>query len=114
MNTLKGVVVSVMLTASLLPCPAWAQQAASTSIGTVTALQGQATVGRVALPQPASLKFRDDVFFRDQITTKAQATVRLLLGGKGVLTIREQSQVTLDESVAPTGERRSVLSLLGG
>jgi hypothetical protein len=114
MNMLKRIVDTVVLFAMLLPVPAWAQQAAGSSIGTVTALQGQATVGRAALPQPTSMKFRDDVFFRDQITTKEQSTLRLLLGGKGVLTIREQSQVTLDESVAPTGERRSVLSLLGG
>ena len=114
MNRLKRIVDTAVLFAMLVPCAAGAQQAAGSSLGTVTALQGEATVGRAALPQPTSLKFRDDVFFRDQITTKAQATVRLLLGGKGVLTIREQSQVTLDESVAPTGERRSVLSLLGG
>ena len=114
MNMLKRIVDTAVLFAMLLPVPVWAQQAAGSSIGTVTALQGQATVGRVALPQPNPMKFRDDVFFRDQITTKEQSTIRLLLGGKGVLTIREQSQVTLDESVAPTGERRSVLSLLGG
>jgi hypothetical protein len=63
---------------------------------------------------PASLRFRDDVFFRDLITTRERSTVRLLLGGRGTLTIREQSQVTLDESVAPDGTRQSVLVLLAG
>ncbi len=94
---------------------ALAQQApAGQGIGVVTSLQGQATVGRQALPQPAPLRFKDDVFFRDRIATREKSTVRLLLGGKGTLTIREQSQVTLDESVAPDGTRRSVVGLLTG
>ena len=80
----------------------------------MTAVQGQATVSRVSLSQPAALRFKDDVFFHDQITTKERATVRLLLGGKGTLTIREQSQVTLEESATPEGARRSVLGLVSG
>jgi hypothetical protein len=113
MDTRIAAVLTLLV--SLWPLSGGAQQAPPTpSIGTVTALQGQATVGRQALPQPTALKFRDDVFFRDQIATKEKSTVRLLLGGKGVLTVREQSQVTLDETVAPTGERRSILTLLGG
>jgi hypothetical protein len=62
-----------------------AQPGAAQGIGVVTALQGEATVGRAALPQPTPLRFKDPVFFRDQITTKERATVRVLLGGKGTL-----------------------------
>jgi hypothetical protein len=109
------VVIAALLTASLLPKQATAQQRTpGQSAGVVTALQGQATVGRVATPQPVPLKFKDDLFFRDQISTKERSTVRVLLGGKGTLTIREQSQVTLDESVAPDGGRQSIISVLGG
>ena len=79
MQTRKPLALTLTLLL-LLPAAASAQQAPA-PIGTVTALQGQATVGRPALPQPTPLKFREDVFFRDQITTQAQATVRLLLGG---------------------------------
>jgi hypothetical protein len=110
-----GVCLAVLAVFLLHSVPAVAQQApAGQSVGVVTTLQGQATVGRQPLPQPVPLHFKDDVFFRDQITTRERSTVRLLLGGRGSLTIREQSQVTLDESVAPDGTRRSVVGLLVG
>jgi hypothetical protein len=105
---------SLVVVSLLLPTLATAQQPTSQNVGVVTAVQGQATVSRETIPQPASLRFKDDVFFRDQIATQERSTVRLLLGGKGTLTIREQSQVTLDESVAPDGGRLSVLSILSG
>jgi len=109
---LNGTLVAALLLAA---APAFVQRAsAGEGIGVVTAIQGQATVARQALPQPAALRFKDDVFFRDQIATREHSTVRLLLGGKGSLTVREQSQVTLDESVAPDGARRSVLGLIAG
>lgn len=109
---LNGTLVAALLLAA---APAFVQQAsAGEGIGVVTAIQGQATVSRVALPQPAALRFKDDVFFRDQIATREHSTVRLLLGGKGSFTVREQSQVTLDESVTPDGGRRSVIGLLAG
>lgn len=119
MRTVSRILVGVLVLLLAFPptlLPAFAQQAAAPGqgIGVVTALQGEATVTRAALPQPAPLRFRDDVFNRDQIVTRERSTVRLLLGGKGTLTIREQSQVLLDDSVAPDGGRRSMISLLGG
>ncbi len=117
MVKLRQPVLSLIVLAAFLlqPFGAFAQQPpAGQGIGVVTTLQGQATVGRQTLPQPAPLHFKDDVFFRDQITTSERSTIRLLLGGKGILTIREQSQVTLDESVAPDGTRQSVVGLLLG
>ena len=85
---LNGALVALLLLAS---SPAFAQQPpAGQGIGVVTAIQGQATVARQALPEPAALRFKDDVFFRDQVATRERSTVRLLLGGKGVLTVRAQ------------------------
>jgi len=107
--------LTVLAVFLLQPLGAFAQQApAAEGIGVVTTLQGQATVGRQPLPQPVPLHFKDDVFFQDQIATRERSTVRLLLGGKGTITIREQSRVTLDETVAPDGTRRSVVGLLVG
>jgi hypothetical protein len=64
--------------------------------GVVTTLEGHVTVTRVTLaPQP--LKFRDDVFVDDTVTTGDQSIARMLLGGKAVVTVRERSTLTITE-----------------
>lgn len=73
-------------------CPAWAQGA-----GVVTTLSGQATVARAALPAPVALKFKDDVFGRDRISTAENSLLRVLLGGKALVTVRELSVFTVTE-----------------
>jgi len=64
--------------------------------GVVTTLEGNVTVTRVTLaPQP--LKFKDDVFVNDKVTTGDQSIARMLLGGKAVVTVRERSTLTITE-----------------
>jgi len=68
--------------------------------GVVTSLQGTANVQRVSsvtdqTPQVLPLKFRSDVFVQDRITTGDQSLVRILLGGKAVVTVREHSALTI-------------------
>src|SRR3989442_2743815 len=65
--------------------------------GVVTTLEGNVTVTRVALPQPQPLKFKDDVFVDDKVTTGDQSIARMLLGGKAVVTVRERSTLTITE-----------------
>jgi len=65
--------------------------------GVVTTLEGNVTVTRVALPQPQPLKFKDDVFVNDKVTTGDKAIARMLLGGKAVVTVRERSSLTITE-----------------
>ena len=84
-----------MLSTALEPPPVTAQT--SESVGVVTTLDGRATVARPALPSPLALKFKDDVFVRDLISTDEKSLVRVLLGGKAILTVRELSQVTIRE-----------------
>ncbi|MEX2224607.1 MAG: FecR domain-containing protein [Candidatus Rokuibacteriota bacterium] len=81
--------------ASVLPPPVAAQT--SDAVGIVTTLDGRVTVARPALPSPLALKFKDDVFGRDRISTQEKSLVRVLLGGKAILTVRELSQVTISE-----------------
>ena len=85
-------------------CPAWAQGA-----GVVTTLSGQATVARAALPAPVALKFKDDVFGRDRISTAENSLLRVLLGGKALVTVRELSVFTVTEDAG-----RSVVDLDSG
>jgi FecR protein len=64
----------------------------------VTTLQGTATVARASTPEPAPLKFKDEVFVQDRIVTGESSTVRILLGGKAVITVRERSTLTISET----------------
>jgi hypothetical protein len=97
----------------LLVCPAlaWAQSAGepSRNVGVVTTLAGNATVVRAALPSPQPLRFKDNVFLRDRITTAERSIVRVLLGGKALVTVRELSALTITEDVG-----RSTIDLSSG
>jgi hypothetical protein len=70
----------------------------ATKAGVVTTLQGTATVARATAAQPAPLKFKDDVFVQDHIVTGESSIVRILLGGKAVVTVRERSALTIHET----------------
>ena len=66
--------------------------------GVVTTLEGDVTVTRASLPQPAPLKFKDDIFARDRIVAGKDSVARILLGGRAVVTVREFSTVTITEA----------------
>jgi len=67
-------------------------------VGIVSTISGQATVSRVSLPQPQPLQFKDSVFDRDRISTGENSTVKVLMGGKALVTVRELSVLTITES----------------
>lgn len=94
------------LVVALSPLPARAQ---SQPVGVVTTLTGQATLARTALPEPLILKFKDDVFERDRISTAEKSIVRVLLGGKAIVTVRELSVVTIIEEPG-----RATIDLVSG
>lgn len=87
-------VVAVLVLVALWPTLVFGQQPKA---GIVSTLEGSATAARVALPQPVSLRFKDDVFLQDRITTGEKSLVRLLLGGKASVTVRERSTLTITE-----------------
>ena len=66
--------------------------------GKVTQVKGTATLHRVGLEEALSVHFRDDVFLQDKIRTKEQSMVRVLLGGKALVTVRELSVLTITEA----------------
>ncbi len=81
----------------------------SEAVGVVTTLDGRATVARPTVSVPLALKFKDDVFVRDRISTQENSLVRVLMGGKAILTVRELSQVTISEEPG-----RAVVTLPSG
>jgi hypothetical protein len=90
--------VAALVPALLLLCissPSIAAAQAS-KVGVVTTLEGDVTVTRVALP-PQPLKFKDDVFVDDKVTTGDRSLARMLLGRKAVVTVRERSVLTITE-----------------
>ncbi|HYE90895.1 MAG TPA: FecR domain-containing protein, partial [Terriglobales bacterium] len=83
------------LLALFAPAAAWGQAPTAPKAGVVTTLEGSVTATRAAATQP--LRFKDDVFQRDKITTGEQSLARMLLGGKAVVTVRERSVLTITE-----------------
>src|SRR5205814_920454 len=71
--------------------------AQGTRAGVVTTLEGLVSARRVALPGSVPLKFKDDVFLQDTVTTGEKSLARMLLGGKAVVTVRERTVLTITE-----------------
>src|SRR5262245_14823823 len=84
----------------LVPVLAWAQ--AGPEVGVVTTLQGQATVARTSTTNPLPLKFRDSIFEKDRINTGEKSIVKVLMGGRAIVTVRELSVLTITEEVGRT------------
>src|SRR5712691_2974262 len=97
MQRFRHPAVALILLVTLWPTLIFAQPADLPRAGVVVTLQGSATAKRTALPQPVALRFKDDVYLRDRITTADRSLVRLLLGGKASVTIRELSELTITE-----------------
>ena len=72
--------------------PTQALSRKTTRAGVVTTPQGTASVARTTESRP--LKFKDDIFVQDRITTGDDSIARTLLGGKAVVTVRERSVLT--------------------
>ncbi len=107
MTRWTAIAVLAVVAAALQPVAAAAQT--SDAVGVVTTIDGRATVARPALTVPLALKFKDDVFGRDRINTQENSLVRVLLGGKAILTVRELSEVTISEEPG-----RAVVTLPSG
>src|SRR5712692_10124238 len=90
----------IALALLLSPTLSWAQ--AAPELGVVTTLQGQASVARASAAGTLPLKFKDAVFDRDRIQTGEEAIVKVLMGGKAIVTVRELSVLTITEELGKT------------
>jgi len=94
--------------AALICSPAlFVSAARAQELGVVTTLTGTATLARAAQSQP--LRFRERVFEQDKIATAEKSLVRVLLGGKAIVTVRELSELTITE-----GRGKSIVHLASG
>src|SRR5262245_44647689 len=64
--------------------------------GFVTTLEGNVVARHGAVPE-RPLKFKDEVFLQDTVSTGEKSLARMLLGGKAVVTVRERSVLTISE-----------------
>ena len=93
---------AVMAAWLMLPTPALAQR-----VGIATTVEGAVMVTRPTASQPQPLRFKDEVFVQDRITTGQQSVLRILLGGVAVVTMRERSLLRVAQEMdleLPTGK----------
>ncbi len=95
-------------------CVAVAAQAAG--IGLVTGVRGQATVRHESGAQAQTLKFKDDLFWQDTLSTGTDAQLRLLIMQKSVITMKELTQLQLREDLVSPNQpkKKSVVDLVSG
>ena len=77
-----------------LLCPA--VEAGASGAGVVTGVSGEVTVSRTTAT-PLPLRFKDEVFLKDRISTAERSLARLLLGQKALVTVRELSELEITE-----------------
>ena len=88
-------VAGALALALVLIPPATVQAASPEGAGVATAVTGEVTVSHAVSPAPQPLHFKDEVFYRDRISTAARSLARLLLGKKALVTVRELSELQL-------------------
>src|SRR5689334_23196915 len=93
-----------------------APQAHAQGVGIVSGIRGDATVRHERAAQTQHLKFKDDVFWQDTLSTGADAQLRLLIQQKSVVTMKELTQLQLREDViaANQAKKKSVVDLASG
>ena len=97
---LRWISLFTALVGILAHLPAQAQTTGA--VGIVTTVQGQATVAHAASSSTVPLKFKDSVFERDRINTAENSIVKVLMGGRAVVTVRELSVLTITEDLGKT------------
>src|SRR5262252_4135117 len=99
---MKATWIRLMGVVALAAVPALAQAQGAPEVGVVTTLQGQATVARASTTSPLPLKFRDSIFEKDRINTGEKSIVKVLMGGRAIVTVRELSVLTVTDEVGRT------------
>ncbi len=108
-------IAPVLLSTGLSMLGVWSP-AQGAGIGVVAGLRGDATVRREQVAQAQRLKFKDDLFWQDTLSTGTDAQLRLLILQKSVITMKELTQLQLrEELVSPNQpKRKSVVELVSG
>jgi hypothetical protein len=85
-------------------------------IGLVTGIRGDATVRHERVNQPQPLKFKDDLFWQDTLSTGTDAQLRLFILQKSVITMKELTQLQLREDLVSPNQpkKKSVVDLVSG
>ena len=92
----------LMLVVSLVLGTSALAAAQAQPIGAIAALVGQGTISHSGNAERAPAKVRDDVFVRDRIETAEKSVIRVLMGGRITVTVRERSIVTIiDDPMRP-------------
>lgn len=91
-----------------------AQAVTMKGAGVVIALRGEAEVRRPPAPAAQPLKFKDDVFWKDVLTTKTDSRMRVLLEGKTVVSLGPVARMELQQPVEQVGVKKTILQMVSG